>query len=375
MTNEDPDWAEFQQFQAWKRMKATALVPAAPGSITFRGLFKFYEPIASRRDSWQNTGRCHWLHLLPFWGDIPADEASYDQADDYQALRLSQPIWIPNGKGGHKPGKTLTSPRTINHELDQLRTLINFGIARGKVTRNNLKGHPPLEVTRDRKFPVTYPDFLRILHYVPQVSRLMLILAYETGMRCKEFRELEKVEVKLDHKLKDEAGNTVTVNIIDLPGGKRTKNRKARQILLSADAVAILQAAPQIVPSKYWFPNPRKTHGRAMPKSTFGYHFRTARELAGVKGPNDQEYWIHNLRKSYGTNNAAKGMPLYMLMDQMGHTDHKIHMEYTKLTPAHLLGVLPFLEPDHRQGPHAAKTEEKKPSEFLRLVVGDKPAR
>lgn len=365
----DEEFAEFQEWLAFKRMRAAAQpAPPPPASVmapsrspTIEELFSEYKPTAERRRSFKSTQYCHWKHLLPFWGPLTIDQCTWRKADEYQMLRLQQPIQVPAAGGGTQDGKRLTSPWTVNLEMNSLRACINHHRKRGRVDRNPLAGHPDLEVEPLRRFAIQYADFCRILTHMPTVSRLMMILAYETGLRRDEFRLLVDSEVDLVSEVK-----TIT-----LPPARCKGRKRGRTVVLSDEAIEVIRVARSIrmVGSQYVFPNPLRIDGSEMPKSTLGQHFRRARELANVKGPGNQEIWIHTLRKSYGENKAKGGMPIYLLMNQLGHTDPRVHFEYTQIAKEHLGAVVPYLnQGPNRHGPQQATAPDAQPSNLIKFA-------
>lgn len=350
------DWQEFMEFKAWKDSRAGIAPPAVEKGPTISDLQKPYElvhkprpgvaPTASTIKSWHSCQRIHWNHILPFWGALTVKECTWDKADEYHRLRQTQPRMAP-GSEGPVATKYMTSNATINLEMNTLRAMLNWHVSRHKVDSNPLSGHPELPTSddprHDRKFPIPYEHFCLIVKELPPLTRLMMILGYETGMRRDEFRLLEWSEVDLSKEVK-----TIFLSKY------RTKAKKERTIVLSDLAVSVIQSAPRYIASKYVFWNPLKTDGSAVSRGTIGSQWRAAREAAGVRGPRGQHYWIHSIRKSYGANKAMQGMPIYMLMEQMGHSDKNVHDEYTKMSPGHLGAVVEHQnKPAPRMGPRS----------------------
>jgi len=328
--------------------------PAPDGNaIKVEDLFGEYRAWAEPRiKSWPNSQRGHWMHLLKFFGARTIGDLTYELADEYQQRRLQERRLVPDGKGGSRPGLGFVQPGTINLELNSLRACLNWAVKRRKIAANPLTGHPDLPVPKRRRFVCDENDFRRILEHSPPTLRLMLILAYETGMRRNEFRLLEWTEVDLN----------ADPPTIRLPPHK-TKTKRERTITLGQVAVEILRAAPRLVASRYVFPNPLKADGGPIPKSTLYQQFVKAREGARVKGPNNEDIWIHTLRKSHGVNMALAGMPIYTLMDRLGHTTLDAHAEYTQVSAAHVRASVQYLD---RRGPHAAPAAEPPVLKYLK---------
>lgn len=317
--------------------------------LTFAELWASYEPWGRENiGSWRNVHAIQGRrHLIPFWGALAWPDCGFSRADEYVKKR--------RGEKSANGGRPIANA-TINRELATVKALFNWALRRPElgVKHNPIARYEDLPETSDRRFHLTEADFVKLLEHARPLLRLMLILAFETGMRRDEFRLLQWQEVNLP------------VGIIALPA-HRTKARRARDVPLSDLAIQVLNQAK--IPGSPWvFPSPNGTPPKAVPKSTLGQWFVAARESAGVKGPRQQEVWVHTLRKSSVTLKAIAGMDLQMNMDMHGHTSKEVHDEYRHLTPEYLEQARLAL--NRRRGPRPA---EPRPTPTDEAAIEDSP--
>lgn len=326
-----------------------ACEPGAPGAAnTFQPTLEqlwdeHYAPWGRKHvASWKAVRAGHRKHLLGFFGKLAWDKCTHAKFDEYIEWRLGQRTI----RGG------APKPATLNSEMASLKACLSWCLSGPPEGQRPIKGTSPMEgyselpVTSDRRFPLSEADFVRLLEHSRPLLRLMLVIAFETGMRRDEFRLLTWDEVKLDEA------------VIHLPtervkGGKRGRD-KARDIPLSDLALMVLQTIPRLSGSPLVFESP-KGNGNPVPKSTLHNWFVAARKASGVKGPKGQDAWMHTIRKSFATRNAMAGMPIYQLMDVMGHTSADVHFEYTKLSPEYHGAIRDHL--NRRRAPQSAPAE------------------
>jgi integrase len=305
----------------------------------------------------------HAKHFLPVFGDMPASsEMMRDRADEYVRQRRTEGVW--SVKKAHEKQRRV-SITTIRHEIATLKAMLQWLTVEKRLLRvNPLAGYKikmvkeDLRTVQDRKFYLPEDGFAKLLQYAGVPFRWMFVLAYETGMRRAEFVQLEWSEVDLENA------------VIHLPA-HRTKTRTARDIPLSDIALNVLRRQ-QIVSghSKYVWPDPRGYRGDSpMGPQLVYYHFRKAREMAGIKGPRGQEIWIHTLRKSFGTLNAMRtSMPIRLQMELMGHTNEATHREYLEMGAVQVKEAREYLR-QKRRGPQGTESPDETP---VRLVKDDK---
>jgi integrase len=302
--------------------------------------------------SWKAVRAGHRKHLLGFFGKLAWDKCTHAKFDEYIEWRRTQRTI----RGG--PPR----PATLNSELASLKACLSWcltGAPKGQrpiTGPNPMDGYEELQVTSERRFPLSEADFMRLLEHSRPLLRLMLIFAFETGMRRDEFRRLTWDELDLN------------LAIVRLPA-ERTKTRRARDVPLSDTALEVLKLVPRLSRSVVVFENP-KGNGQPVPKATLHRWFVHARTASGVKGPKDVNVWMHTIRKTFATRQAMSGMPIYQLMEVLGHSSADVHFEYTRMSPEYQGAIRDHL--NRRRGPQAATAEQAPAavSPLLKFVTG-----
>jgi len=100
---------------------------------------------------------------------------------------------------------------------------------------------------------------------------------------------------------------------------RRTKTKRGRYLPITPEVAAILKEIPVQV-------------GRLWPwkPDTVTHHFRHTAQTAGLQAR------LHDLRHTYGTNQAAQGLAPWILKTLMGHPDLKTTQRCVHLSPADL---------------------------------------
>lgn len=339
---------EMVQAQQQKQEKPTEPVAA----LTFADIWKIYSVWgAANIPSWRFAHKSQQKHLLSYWAERPWEKCGYSAADEYVARRKAQ-------FSVHH--KTPVKPATINRELATVKAMFNWALRRPElgVKHNPLARYEILSEINDRDFHMTEADLVRLLGHCRPLLRLMLILAFETGMRREEFRSLSWPEVDMD------------TGVIRLAADRTKGKRRAKVIPLSDIAIRVLRTA-RIPGVLLVFPSPNDAE-KPVGKTTLGRWFQDARTKAGITGPRGQNVWIHTLRKSSITLNAVAGMDLQANMDMHGHTSKKVHDTYRVLTPEYLQNTREALNRRHGPvqvpPPEPPKEEPAKESPFVAFL-------
>jgi integrase len=100
---------------------------------------------------------------------------------------------------------------------------------------------------------------------------------------------------------------------------RATKNKRAKQIIITPDLAALLQEIPAQV-------------GRLFPwrPDTVTHHFQATARKAGLTCR------LHDLRHTYGSWLAMAGVKIQVIKDLMGHRDIKTTLLYSHLSPENL---------------------------------------
>jgi integrase len=253
--------------------------------------------------------------LAAFWGDRPWTDLTLPVIREYRRQRVGF------GPFEGRPVKATTR----NRDIKRLKAIVNWACKEGLIPlrESPIADIPDEAVRDDRDFHPSEEDFATLLrHCQPILLRSMLIVAFETAMRRDEFRKLEWTEVA-------PGGEFVLLPPHRHKAGRKTK--KPRIIPLSSLALEVIRRQGRT--SRYVFPH---HDGQPVPRATLGGWFRRARKASGLKGPHDQELWIHSMRKSFGSLSALGGMPSEMAMSMAGWSDQRTADIYRSMSKAHL---------------------------------------
>lgn len=173
-------------------------------------------------------------------------------------------------------------------------------------------------------FYKTIPDTT----YEGRRQRTIALLAFDTGMRLGELRNLKKDAINFETMIVTVKENITkkaktTFNI------KNSKRRTVKASLRSLNAVAKLIAENN--ESKYEctkntefiFINPEK--GTVIGEGTISPNHTKYRKIAF---PQRSKLNFHSLRHSYGTAQANAGVPVLEIMSNMGHSSVKVTERY-----------------------------------------------
>lgn len=340
-----------------KKCEPDAQSEQAPVGPTFAELWdRHYAPWAEVHlpKTWRPVRRNHRKYLVGFFGELSWQQCTHAKADEYVKWRREQTTIR----------KAPPTNATLNSELASLKACLSWcltGAPAGQcpITGTNpIEGYPALPVRNVRNFSIAEGDFVRLLEHSRPMLRLILIFALETGMRRDEFRLLQWHEV-------DEKRQVVKL------GAERTKTGEPREVPLSETAQAVLKAVPRYSRSKWVFEGPRENN-RPLSKSCLDRWFKRARAKAGIQGPQGQEVWLHSVRKTFGTSKAMAGMPIYMLMDIMGHKSADVHFSYVKMSADYQGQAREFL--NGRRGPLSlvpADGQQSNVASLMKFVKAD----
>lgn len=214
---------------------------------------------------------------------------------------------------------------TINRELTIARAAINFyNKHHDEQVNNPFNGFKLFE----QDFMPRYLDerecseLLKCcLLYDNYLLYAFVTLALNTGSRSGELRQLEWENVNFTLRY-------MTVR------NSMSKNRKTVHKPLNDASIAVLKRLKQDNPSKFVFFNP-KTNNHIV---TFRRSFSTACKNAGLDGLR-----IHDLRHTFASLLVRRGVPLYHVMQLLGHSDIKTTQRYAHLSNDTLAQVVEML--------------------------------
>jgi integrase len=251
---------------------------AAP-SLTVRELFEKYEPwYNANHKGWKSAFASRRNNLLEFFAAIPASTITLTHADEYRKTRAT------------------AAAATRNCELATLRSCFGWSVKRRLVAFNPLAGMDMEPTPNARTAFLDEAGFARLLSATASpMARALFVLAFDTGMRREELRDLKRVNVDLEARL---------VRL----GDADCKNGSGRIVPLTERAVETLRTLPTW--SAYVF----SMDGGPVGKSTIHEWFSTARTRSGIPAA----MTFHGLRHSAATLMRRRGVPWPLIKAALG---------------------------------------------------------
>jgi integrase len=176
------------------------------------------------------------------------------------------------------------------------------------------------EEQRDRY--LTNEEIKKILDVAWPRIRTFFLFAINTGMRCDNIKTLQ---------WKDVHWQSGTINV------PKNKSDKAYSVPINNTVRGILQERAKL-----------GTQGPVLDTTNLRKDFEELRAAAGI-----ENCTIHDLRHTFASHLAMKGVDLYTIAKLLGHSDIKMTQRYAHLAPDHksiAVGLLNFEDPEKRSG-------------------------
>lgn len=247
-------------------------------------------------------------HLLSFFGDSRLLAITPKTVNDYKISRKSQ-----NKK-----------PSTINRELSMLSKAFNLAIKEWEWIKDN----PCLKVPKERENNkrdrwLSEDEEKRLLENSPQWLGDIILFALHTGLRQDELLSLTWNRVDLFRR-------TIII--------QECKNGKPRTIPLNRIALDILMEKAKVrsLKSDLVFPSNVLTKINCQ---------NLIRAFNIAKGKvNIQNFHFHDLRHTFATRLAQRGVDLYKISKLLGHYDISMTQRYAHHCPESLRDGIEVLE-------------------------------
>jgi integrase len=269
-------------------------------------------------------------HLLPAFGNTPLDAIGPAEIEDFKAAMRKKPsgararkeaptraaLLKRKGSGGVK----LLSLKSINNVLTVLHKLLALAQEQGVLQH----------VPRVKLFKTDKPafDFLsfeeaeRLINAAEPEWRTLILVALKTGLRLGELIGLQWADLDLQRG-KLHVRRTIWRGVVGLPKGGRE-----RTVDLPASAVEALKAHRHLC-GPYVFCQP---DGQPLTAGMTKHPLLRALRMAGISRPEGIIGW-HDLRHTYGSHLAMRGVALKVIQELMGHATIEMTMRYAHLSP------------------------------------------
>ena len=231
----------------------------------------------------------------------------WKEALGFRSLRSIQPADI---EAYVAEREKKVAPATVNRELAFLKTVYSDAVSNGKAETNPVKRVKLFKENNARTRYLTGDEEARLFDRLPGRYDLLVRFAFNTGLRQSEQFGLLWEDVDFDN-------GVVTVT--------KSKHGEARKVPLNQDSRHVLELLGM-------FGKPEK--GRIFPVNAHNFYnrvFKPALEEAKI----DNFVW-HDLRHTFGSRLAMKGVPILTIKDLMGHKTLTMTLRYAHLAPGHL---------------------------------------
>ena len=273
-------------------------------------------PASSGRFNVRDESTIH-KHLIPYFGGNYIGAVKIKDLEDYKTFRAGR-----------------VKPRTVNRELDTLKSMFNRAVEWGW-----LKETPGKAVKRLKfqKQPPVYLDTTQLTRLLEECDtphlRAFVVLGVYTGMRKSEILHLGWEDVDLKNR-------SITL--------RQTKNKEFRVVDMNELVWQTLRRHPRHISSPYLLARP---DGR--PFSDLRAPFEAALKRASLP-----RIRIHDLRHSFGSNLVAAGASLAVVKELLGHKDIQTTMIYAHLAPDMKRAAVELLVPNAGQDGQYMVTEQ-----------------
>lgn len=237
--------------------------------------------------------------------------------DDKDLQRIDHDLVKDIVRGRSKLG---ASNATIRRDLSALASVLDAAIDEGWIKENPAHSYDRRRLS-ERRDPIMLPDGASIAAVLAVGSRFidMAALSRLTGMREEEIASLRHDQIDRGR---------MSISLV------HTKGRRAREVPIGPDALAIIDRQPQFLRSPFAFwrgEGARFNHVGAQFYATVG---RVARKAAQAGQP-FRRFRFHDLRHLFAVEALREGrLSLYALQQVLGHSSVKTTEGYLDhLTP------------------------------------------
>ncbi|WP_426753906.1 tyrosine-type recombinase/integrase [Myxococcus sp. Y35] len=266
-------------------------------------------------------------HLLPVFGNTPLDAIGPAEIEDFKAAMRKKPAGIPGRKNAPSKdalrkgsGVKLLSLKSINNVLTVLHKLLALAQEQGV-----LQHVPRVKLFKTDKPAfdfLTFEEAERLLNAAEPEWRTLVLLALKTGLRHGELIGLQWSDVDLKRG-KLQVRRSIWQGVTGLPKGGR-----GRTVDLPGSVVDALKGHRHLR-GPYVFCQP---DGQPLTASMTEHRLSRAVSQAGISREQGRITW-HDLRHTYGSHLAMRGVPLKVIQELMGHATIEMTMRYAHLAP------------------------------------------
>ena len=281
---------EYQEGRTFKK---------APALLFFKMVDDYLAARRSEKKASYEMDLIRFRLMKEFFGNVPVKEIGAKRLEEYRWWRLKQ-----------------VAEPTVNRDMAALKRCFNQTIKWEHQRENPALVHNPVcdikfypEEERARQRFITQEEKIKLLPYLSQELRNLVIFAMKTGLRQGEQLRLKWADV-------DTRSNRILVRL--------SKARKQRRVPIHPDVKLILDRLPRR--GEFVF-----CDEEGKPYSRHGF-VRSEFKLACKKLAIDNLVY-HDLRHTFGSDLAAAGASAKMIKELMGHSSLKMTDRYMHFSP------------------------------------------
>lgn len=250
-------------------------------------------------------------HLVSYFGNSKLLGISPKTVYGYKSLRYSEGV----------------KPATINRELAMLSKAFNLAVKEWEwIKENPLSKVPKEKENNERDRWLTDNDEKRLLENSPQWLRDIIVFDLHTGLRKGELLSLQWNRVDIFRK-------TIII--------QESKNGKPRTIPLNQIALDILMEKSKIRNIKHNLVFTSSV-GTKIDSDNLGRAIESVLEKVDI-----QDFHFHDLRHTFATRLAQRGIDIYKISKLLGHKDIRMTQRYAHHCPESLRDGVQVLEFGH----------------------------
>ena len=234
-------------------------------------------------------------------------------------------------------------PKTFNHHLDLIRTILNKAAEWKCLRSNSLVGFRRLKNSRDRQMRfLTSEEIQRVLGAADPFMRRAIMLFLNTGLRKSELVYIEWKDIDFENRI-------LTVQAKP-EFGFHPKSYKRRHIPINSTLEKLLLDLPQN--GRFIFDD-----GGNHPLHHPDFYYKNLMRVykkADVQGAN-----LHTLRHTFASHLVMSGVDVRTVQELMGNSSIAITENYSHLSPVHRTRAVEMLKFDlpvgtnKEQNPHS----------------------
>ena len=240
------------------------------------------------------------LHLLPTFGNQRLDAIGVRQIEAYKAKKIQERL----------------SPKTVNNHLTVLRKLLS--VAHEWELIDGVPAVKWLKVPEPKFDFLDFDEAEQLIEAADPEWRPMIVAALKTGLRLGELLALswEDINLKLGKLI---VRRSIARGVMGTP-----KNGRTRTVPLGETVLRELKAHRHLR-GEFVFCNP---DGRPLTENQCKAPLKRIFKRAGLR----KLAW-HALRHTFASHLVMKGAPLKSVQELLGHSDIRMTMRYSHLSP------------------------------------------